>query len=65
MQGSSMLTIIKRFVDDEHGATSIEYALIATLISVFIIAAAQGMSSEIGVLFTQVETKLSSAIAKA
>jgi pilus assembly protein Flp/PilA len=63
--GNGMLTTIKSFVMDDEGATSIEYALVATLISIFIIAAVQGMTGELGLLFNQIETKLSTAIAKA
>jgi pilus assembly protein Flp/PilA len=63
--GNGMLTPINRFIFDEDGATSIEYALIAMLISVVIIAAVQAMTGEIGLLFTQIETKLSTAITKA
>jgi pilus assembly protein Flp/PilA len=60
-----MSLLIKRFVAEDQGSTSLEYALIATLISVFIIGAAYVMSSEIGLLFTQVETKMSNATTKA
>lgn len=37
---------------DEAGATSIEYALIATLVSVFILVALQNFASVTGVLYT-------------
>ena len=43
-----MTTIFSRFVKDESGATAIEYGLIASLISIAVIAA-----------FTRVGTKLS------
>jgi pilus assembly protein Flp/PilA len=39
---------IERFVRDESGATAIEYGLIVALIAVGIIAAARGLSSQIG-----------------
>jgi pilus assembly protein Flp/PilA len=59
-----MFTIATDFFKNEQGATSIEYALIAVLISVFIIAAVQGMTGEISLLFGQIETKLSDANGK-
>ncbi|MCF6302065.1 MAG: Flp family type IVb pilin, partial [Devosiaceae bacterium] len=37
------MNIVKRFLNDESGATAIEYGLIAALISVGIIAAATTM----------------------
>lgn len=40
-----MLRLISRFVRDEAGATSIEYALIAAGISMAIIVTVQGLGS--------------------
>jgi pilus assembly protein Flp/PilA len=40
-----------RFVNDESGATAIEYGLIAALIAVGIIAAARGFGSQISTTF--------------
>ena len=60
-----MFPIIRHLYDDERGATSIEYALIAMLISVFIIAAATSMAVELGILFTTVETAVAAALTKA
>jgi pilus assembly protein Flp/PilA len=38
---------LRRFIGDERGATSIEYALIAACISIAIIASAQGVGEAI------------------
>lgn len=37
-----MSLLIKRFLTDQSGATAIEYGLVATLISLAIVAGAQG-----------------------
>lgn len=58
-----MVSVIKRFVQDESGATAIEYGLIAALVSVAAIIALQSMGSSLNSLFTRVSTTLQSAIA--
>ena len=55
------MTLFARFVQDESGATAIEYGLIAALISVGIIAAATTLGNGLGNLFTGIGTKLSNA----
>ena len=46
LSGSSTVkTIFKKFISDSSGATAIEYALIATLISVAIIGGATSMGA--------------------
>ena len=57
-----MVSVIKRFVQDESGATAIEYGLIAALVSVAAILALQSMGSSLNSLFTRVSTTLQSAI---
>jgi pilus assembly protein Flp/PilA len=49
---------IKMFAADEAGATAIEYALIASLIAVFIIGALQVLGTSISSEFTEVGTAL-------
>ncbi|TQV79049.1 Flp family type IVb pilin [Denitrobaculum tricleocarpae] len=56
-----MFTTIKSFLNDESGATAIEYGLIAALISVAAIAALSAMGDELSAMFTFVETKLKGA----
>jgi pilus assembly protein Flp/PilA len=42
-----MKNIVSRFMNDESGATAIEYGLIAALVSVGIIAALQSLRDEL------------------
>ena len=56
-----MKTYIMHFVQDESGATAIEYGLIAAPIAVGIIAAARGLGSQIAATFNTVATTMQSA----
>ena len=49
---------VRNFVSDESGVTAIEYALIASLIAVFIIVAVQLVGTNIAAVFTKVATTL-------
>jgi pilus assembly protein Flp/PilA len=49
---------LKRFRADKRGATSIEYALIAILISVVIIASASAIGTSLNSVFNNVAGKL-------
>ncbi len=49
-----MKAFIKRFADDETGATAIEYGLIASLISVAIITAASNLGKNVSSTFSRV-----------
>ena len=53
--------IIRSYLDDESGATAIEYGLIAALIGVGIIAGARAMSGSMNGLFTDVDNDLGEA----
>jgi pilus assembly protein Flp/PilA len=53
-----MLALIKRFMDDQSGATAIEYGLIAACISVAIIAAVQAVGGNLNGTFTAVSNAL-------
>lgn len=46
-----MFAVLKRFMKDEDGATVIEYGLIASIISVGIIASLNALSPEINGTF--------------
>ena len=48
-----MLKEFRKLIRDESGATAIEYALIASLISVAIITTATQVGTSIGDVFTQ------------
>jgi pilus assembly protein Flp/PilA len=52
------MNIISRFVRDESGATAIEYALIAALMAVVIIAAVGILSPALKGSFTSIAGKL-------
>ena len=53
-----MSNLVRSFVRDESGATSIEYSLIAAGISVAIIAVVQSLGSKLNTTFTSVQTAL-------
>jgi pilus assembly protein Flp/PilA len=53
-----MTNLIKRFVQDDSGATAIEYGLIAAGISVAIITVVSGLGSKLNTTFTSVQTAL-------
>ena len=50
--------ILRKFLRDDSGATAIEYGLIAACISIAIIAAAQGVGTELWSTFDSVEQGL-------
>ena len=52
------MSIVKSFMNDESGATAIEYGLIAALISVGIIAAATTLGNGLSNLFSGIGGKL-------
>jgi pilus assembly protein Flp/PilA len=58
-----MVSVIKRFVQDESGATAIEYGLIAALVSVAAIIALQSLGSSLNSMFTRVSSTLQTAVA--
>jgi pilus assembly protein Flp/PilA len=57
-----MVSVIKRFVQDESGATAIEYGLIAALVSVAAIIALQSLGSSLNSMFSRVSSTLGSAV---
>lgn len=52
------MSLMKRFVVDESGATAIEYGLIAAGIAVAIITVVQGLGTKLTSTFTAVEGAL-------
>jgi pilus assembly protein Flp/PilA len=50
---AAMTNLIKRFLQDESGATAVEYGLVAAGISVAIIAVVQGLGSKLSSAFVQ------------
>ncbi len=53
-----MKRIFAKFLADESGATAIEYGLIAAGISITIIAAVNGLGSNLNEKFTSINTSL-------
>jgi len=53
-----MLQLVSRFVDDDSGATAIEYCLIAVGLSIVIITAVNGIGSTVNTHFTSINTSL-------
>lgn len=56
-----MNTLVKRFVNDEFGATAIEYGLIAAGISVAIIAVVNSLGTQLQKTFSTVSSQLATA----
>ena len=54
------MTIFRRFIDDDSGATAIEYGLIAALIAVVIIGALSTLGGNLNSKFTTIGTALNS-----
>ncbi len=53
--------MLQNFIDDDGGATAIEYGLIAALIAVGIIAAATALGGSLSDMFNRISTRLNSA----
>ena len=53
-----MFKSMEKFVSDESGVTAIEYALIASLIAVFIIVAVQSVGTKVNTVFNEVASSL-------
>lgn len=49
---------VRNFINDESGVTAIEYALIASLIAVFIIVAVQAVGTSVSTVFTEIGSTL-------
>ena len=56
-----MHTKLAKFLNDEDGATAIEYGLIAALVSVAAIGALTAMGNSLTAMFTTVSSALSGA----
>lgn len=56
-------TAVTQFLNDESGATAIEYGLIAGLISVVIAVAVTGIGTKLVTIFETIATKLTPASA--
>lgn len=59
-----MKTLVKKLLANESGATAIEYALIAGLISVIAILALTNVGKSVKKVFEDVDTALTTAVTK-
>ena len=57
-----MINTMKSFLNDESGATAIEYGLIAALVSVAAITALGSLGDSLGTMFNSVADELSNAV---
>ena len=55
------MNTIKAFLNDESGATAIEYGLIAALVSVAGITAFQSLGTSLGTMFSTVASTITDA----
>jgi pilus assembly protein Flp/PilA len=55
---SAMKSLLARFIRDQAGATAIEYALIASSISIVIIGAANGVGATVSNKYSTVASSL-------
>ena len=53
-----MLRLVSQFLNDESGATAIEYCLIAVGLSIVIITAVNGIGSGINTKFSSINSSL-------
>ena len=53
-----MKSLVKRFLQDQRGATSIEYAIIASVLSIVILASVQNLGSKLKTTFTTVQAAI-------
>ena len=57
----NLRTAVTQFLNDESGATAIEYGLIAGLISVVIAASVTTIGTDLKTIFASIATKLTAA----
>jgi pilus assembly protein Flp/PilA len=53
-----MTSLVKKFLNDDSGATAIEYGLIASLIAVVIIGAVTTVGNKLTTTFTEISSNL-------
>lgn len=57
--------LFTRYLNDDSGATAIEYGLIAALIAVALVVGATYFSTSLNTLFTGVDSEMAEALAPA
>ena len=58
LRGLQMKKLVLRFINDDIGATAIEYGLIATGISIAIIAAVNSIGTSLNSTFSSISSQL-------
>lgn len=53
---------LQNFINDESGATAIEYGLLAALVALGIAVGATALGNELGSLFNRISLKLKAAV---
>ena len=56
-----MSSLINRFASDDSGATAIEYALIASIISIAIVVGATALGNQLNTTFNTIAGKLNAS----
>lgn len=59
---SKLKSILTSLFNDEEGVTSIEYALLGSLIAVVILSSVLGLGTNLATLFANVATQIGDAI---
>ena len=54
-----MVNLMKRFVQEEEGATALEYGLLAALIAAVIVVSVQNLGTTLDTAFSNIDTKIS------
>ena len=57
-----MLSLVKKFVRGEEGATMVEYGLMVALIAVVVMAALLVLGPTIAAMFTEVNTEIQNTL---
>jgi len=65
MSSQDVNQAVVSFINDEDGATAIEYGLFAALISLVIIAAVTNIGAQLKIAFETIEGKITTAVAGA
>jgi pilus assembly protein Flp/PilA len=60
-QYMKLVKVLAHFHKDEEGVTAMEYALIASLVAIFIVVAVTAVGANLNILFTQVSSALANA----
>jgi len=58
------MNLLEKFINDESGATAIEYGLLASLLGISMIAGAKSIGVEITNLFAGTDSELRSALSE-